>query len=121
MHSRRTRVISLVLLTTGIIGGTLGMLSDHETIGRLGWAATLAGIPLLICHTIRAAHVQDEQALTDAHTAGYRLALEHVARGLLDPPAAPRPGPRGTPDTNNVIVLRPPEGADDDGDHRKAQ
>ncbi|WP_405195138.1 hypothetical protein [Streptomyces anulatus] len=48
-------------------------------------AGAAIGAHLLIAHrlTRRATHEPTPQQLTDAHHAGYALALTHVSRGLL--------------------------------------
>lgn len=110
MMRRRTQITSLALLLVGTTGGTYGMITDHQDLGRLGIALAMLATPLLICHTIRVAQHVSERQLADAHTNGYRLALEHVARGLLDPPDAPRPGHpenRAEQETGNVFAFQP--------------
>ncbi|MCX5266050.1 hypothetical protein [Streptomyces sp. NBC_00199] len=127
MMRRRTQVTSLVLLLVGTSGGTFGMITDHQDAGRLGIALAMLAGPLLICHSIRVAQHVSEEQLADAHNAGYRLALEHVARGLLDPPEDPQPGHAETENRagrgpGNVIPMRPQRIRDaGDGPKRKAQ
>lgn len=83
-------VVSLVLGATGVIGDN----SDYVRFGTLSGIA--AAFWLVVAH-IKRAHIVQDDALAAAHRAGYELALDHVARGLLDAPATP---PNGHP--NNL-------------------
>lgn len=58
----------------------------HITPANIAIAAGVAiGAHLLIAHRLTRRATQDStpQQLTDAHHAGYALALTHVSRGLL--------------------------------------
>lgn len=71
---------------------------------KLGWAAgaCLAASPFVIVGVHRAA----ERQLAAARVAGYRLALTHVARGLLDRPTTTGPVEESA---GKVIQHRPPK------------
>jgi len=85
-------VVSLALGVIGVIGNN----SDHV---RFGLLTGLAAVPSLIVGHIKLAHTVQDDQLAAAHRAGYELALDHVARGLLDAPATPPNGhPNGMDD-----------------------
>lgn len=113
MTRRRTQIMSFALLALGVVGGTVGMIADYEDIGWIGLALAAIGIPLSISQTIRTTQQITEAQLAEAYQRGYRLALDHVLRGLLDPPAAPSPGTDGTtehaPDNVITLPIRHPE------------
>jgi hypothetical protein len=75
---------------------------------HFGLLVTVGAIPTL-CYALthRATQASDDQ-LAEAHTAGYRLALQHVHMGLLDSPAAPPDGGEGVEeeDTQGMSIIR---------------
>ncbi|WP_371652468.1 MULTISPECIES: hypothetical protein [unclassified Streptomyces] len=110
MISRFTPVPAVVLLGLGITTGALGLLdnSDDQTIG--GIFLTITAFFLITLRALRNAHRLSAHQLAAADNAGYRRALDHVARGLLDQHASP---PRGghpaerEQAAGNVITLHP--------------
>lgn len=115
MFSRYLPATSLALTSAGIAAGTLGMLRDHDDMMRAGIFLAVLAIPLIVIRTIRQAHEVSAAQLAEAENTGYRRALDHVARGLLDQNTAPCPSPGARegvePAAGNVIRIRPlPEG-----------
>jgi hypothetical protein len=111
MTRSRTLITSHVLLVIGTVGGAAGMITGHEDAGWVGLALAALATPVSIGLSVREAQQAAEAQLADAYNAGYRRALDHVARGLLSTPVAPTPGhpeDRAEQATNNVIALRPP-------------
>ncbi|WP_329148756.1 hypothetical protein OIU91_21180 [Streptomyces sp. NBC_01456] len=121
MISRLLPGLTLALLGAGIVMGASGLLSGNNDTMRRGIFLTLIGMPPLIAHTVHNAHRVTAEQLAEADNAGYRRALDHVARGLLDQHAAPPNGGHPTETeqaTGNVITLRPNA---NDRPERKAQ
>lgn len=113
-------VFSLSLLLTGLSAGVIGLLGNNGTLWRAGLFIVLTSVPLLVIRTVHNSLSVSAGQLADADNAGYRRALEHVARGLLDVPNGPPPGARDDGDNRadlaaghcdqaagNVITLRP--------------
>ncbi|MGW8988678.1 hypothetical protein ACWGRF_01885 [Streptomyces zhihengii] len=90
-------------LALGIILGTIGLLADSNTAAHAGMLVSIAALPTLtVAMTNRRAAATEEQ-LTDAHTEGYRLALHHVAEGLLTDNTSPTPGTPRIEWAENVV------------------
>ena len=78
--------MTCTLLAAALIMAIHGMLSDRDNVTCAGILIAVAALPpITVWQSQRAHHIKADQ-LEEAHTAGYRLALDHVARGLLDPP-----------------------------------
>ncbi|MGY4990935.1 hypothetical protein [Streptomyces nigrescens] len=91
MISRLLPGLTLALLGAGIVMGAFGLLGGNDGTMRRGIFLTLIGMPPLIAHTVHNAHRVTADQLAEADNAGYRRALDHVARGLLDQHTAPPP------------------------------
>jgi hypothetical protein len=106
--ARRLFIPSVATVSLGFCLATFGVLRGHMSIHHFGLLVTVVGIPTL-CYALihRATQASDDQ-LAESHTAGYRLALQHVHMGLLDPPAAPPDGGEGVEeeDTQGISVIR---------------
>ncbi|WP_399087965.1 hypothetical protein ACGH2B_12345 [Streptomyces sp. BBFR2] len=91
--------------------GLLGLLShDSNTVMNVGIIMGLVAVPGIVAASVDRAHRVADDQLAASHRAGYELALDHVARGLLDAPAPPSPGRRddhAEQVAGNVIPLRP--------------
>ncbi|WP_282792055.1 hypothetical protein [Streptomyces sp. CC224B] len=103
---------AVALLALGLSAGIYGILSDHDNTAMCGALTVLTAVPLLIVHTVHNAQRLNAHQLAEAENAGYRRALDHVARGLLDQHTAPPNGgqPAGDGDEQapgNVVTLRP--------------
>lgn len=120
MTRRRTQILVYTLLTSGIGGGILGILDDLDDLTMASLFVMAMGIGLMVCRNIRLTAYVNEQRLTEAHNAGYVLALEHVSLGLLDKQAIPPQGP-GTHTAPNVYFLRHVRGEHNWKPERKAQ
>ena len=92
MIGRTSLVLSLALLTLGLTIGLLGLLDEEGVYTRAGLLLSIASMPPLIVWQSQRAHYATTDQLAAEHNAGYRLALEHVARGLLDQPTTAPPG-----------------------------
>jgi hypothetical protein len=118
MNRRRTQQLVSSLLPIGIVGGILSIITGYETVAWYCLFITAAAMPILIIRSIRVAAYANDDRLAERFNAGY--SLEHVAAGLLDPPAAPN-GP-GAATAPNVIHLRPTSlGGAGEKPERKAQ
>jgi hypothetical protein len=102
------------LLGTGLalgILGILGIFGRNDDVMRCGILLTVVAVPLVVIHALRAERRFIDERLSASHTAGYRLALDHVARGLLDQASTAPTGPGHRADTSeepdNVITLFP--------------
>lgn len=92
--SRHLIACSYAVLVVSLALGVIGVISDSSEHMRSGLLAGLASVPTVIVGHIKRAHRVDDGQLAAAHRAGYELALDHVARGLLDQGATP---PHGHP------------------------
>ncbi|MFB8415407.1 hypothetical protein ACFC63_07820 [Streptomyces albidoflavus] len=109
--------MALALLLAGLALGVLGLLGQNADLWACGVFSVLTAVPLLFLRAVHNAQQLSEDQLAEAERAGYRRALEHVARGLLDGDHPPSPGHRATEqDAGNVIHMRCPS-----TQHRKAQ
>ncbi|MFF9704127.1 hypothetical protein ACF1FE_23550 [Streptomyces griseofuscus] len=106
--ARRMYVPSLAALAFGATTAIHGVLRDHYDGFRLGLVMLITAIPALCyCIAYRATQASDDQ-LAQTHSAGYRLALQHVSLGLLDTPDAPPDGGEGAEeeDTQGISIIR---------------
>ncbi|MFI6371047.1 hypothetical protein [Streptomyces sp. NPDC050546] len=106
--ARRLYAPSVAALVLGATTAIHGVLRDHYDGFRLGLVVLITAIPALCyCIAYRATQASDDQ-LAETHSAGYRLALQHVHMGLLDPPEAPRDGGEGAEgeDTQGISIIR---------------
>lgn len=121
MNSRYMPALALILLGTGLAAGVLGLLGENIDVFRCGIFVTVTSLPLLILRTLRDSQYVSAYQLAEADNAGYRRALDHVARGLLDQHTSPTPrgGDRATAEqvAGNVIHIRP---LPYEGEERKA-
>ncbi|MGI5252809.1 hypothetical protein [Actinacidiphila glaucinigra] len=100
------------LLALGGASVALGIIGTQDAMRRAGTAILVVAAPLLVIRAITRVLTTDAARLAEAHTAGYRQALDHVARGLLDQHTAPTgPGqpPQDGQTTGAVIELRRPD------------
>lgn len=110
MNGRTLYVPTLAALGLGMTMGLLGLFDDGGAITRAGILLSLATIPSLCYWQAQRAHLDVQGQIADAHARGYRLALEHVARGLLKPHTAPTGGgDRADQATNNRAADRTPD------------
>lgn len=111
MQHRPLAAIGITLFTCGLTTGLIGLSIGDRDLTVSGVLASVPAATAIVVAVLRQQHTATENALADAHRAGYALALNHVARGLFAPPATPRPGP-GTPHRaeDNVIRLYLPAG-----------
>ena len=86
MISRYLPALVIVLLVSGLAMGIAGLIGGWEDLVRGGILSAIAAVPPVVVWQSDRAHQVETDQITAAHTAGYRLALEHVARGLLDQP-----------------------------------
>ena len=92
MNGRRMYAPTLAILVAGITLGLLGIFQDGGDVSRAGILIAFASLPPLCYWQTQRAHDGVEDQVADAHEAGYRLALEHVAKGLLSRKSAPPDG-----------------------------
>ncbi|MEU5343036.1 hypothetical protein AB0H18_19730 [Streptomyces sp. NPDC020766] len=109
MNGRTLYVLTVAALALGVTIGLLGLvgpLEDEGDMTRAGILVSLATLPSLCYWQTQRAHQDMTDRVADAHETGYRLALEHVARGLFNPHAAPPGGGQHT-DHSNRAADRP--------------
>ncbi|MFI8817495.1 MULTISPECIES: hypothetical protein [unclassified Streptomyces] len=111
----RTIPPAILAVSAGVFVGAAGLLPTPRTnlllpVGILG---TLAALPAVTCWAQRRAHLTTADQLADAHTAGYRMALDHVARGLLEPTPT-GDGHRATPENVRWLHTRSITGLHDE-------
>ncbi|MFE7017651.1 hypothetical protein ACFVAQ_45580 [Streptomyces sp. NPDC057651] len=92
MIGRTPLALALALFALGLTIGLLGLFDKEGVYARAGLLLTVAAMAPLIVWQSQRAHQATADQLAAEHDAGYRLALEHVARGLLDQPTAPPDG-----------------------------
>lgn len=92
MIGRTSLALAVTLLTLGLTIGLLGLFDEEGVYARAGLLLSVAAMAPLIVWQSQRAHRATADQLAAKHDAGYRLALEHVARGLLDQPTAPPDG-----------------------------
>ncbi|MEU3712924.1 hypothetical protein, partial [Streptomyces catenulae] len=92
---RHLPACAIALLISGIAVALIGLIGDsRNAVMNVGIIMGLVAVPGIVAASVdRAHHIFDDQLAT-SHRAGYELALDHVARGLLDAPAPPNPGRR---------------------------
>ena len=97
---------SLIALVAGVALLTAAVVQapTPSRMAVVGAVLTLGALTAVLTNRTRAA---DDDALAAAHSAGYRLALEHTARGLLTKQATDDPTPPHGLDVSNVRELRP--------------
>jgi hypothetical protein len=83
---------TVAILVAGITISLLGIFQDGDAISRAGILIAFATLPPLCHWQTQRAHDGVEDQIADAHEAGYRLGLEHVAKGLLSKTTAPPDG-----------------------------
>lgn len=109
MNQHYTPHLAYGLLGSGLALGILGILGRNDDVMRCGILFTVVAVPLVVIQAMRAERCAIDDQLAASHTAGYRLALDHVARGLLDQASTTPTGPGHRADTseepNNVIPL----------------
>lgn len=101
MHGRTLLALALGLLAAGLTTSGTGIAHNHTGIISSGALLALLAFLPYNAHILRQAHRAHDDDLATAHAEGYRLALQHVAAGLLDPmPTSPPDG--GHPTTGHT-------------------
>jgi hypothetical protein len=126
----RDQVAAAVAYVVFIVGLVLvavaSVMGDRPRMADVGASVALAGLPFVILARVRRQHhitAEDKEAI---RREGYRLGLDHAARGLLIPPPQPRDGASATPGAATVHRLYAVPQADDrnalhHGGERKAR
>lgn len=86
MSTRNLLALSGSLLTISFGVGLTGMATNRNGLMHTGILGSVAAAAGLVCATLRHTHQVNTAELEAAHNAGYRLGLQHVTLGLLDPP-----------------------------------
>jgi hypothetical protein len=87
---------------------------NRDDLVRAGLLIAIPGATAYVVGTLRNQSTVSDDQLAAAHSAGYVLALDHVARGLLDQHTAPTGGGIGDGPIADVRHLRAPR-HDDNG------
>ncbi|MFE5895928.1 hypothetical protein ACFQ67_00610 [Streptomyces sp. NPDC056488] len=109
MHITRDQVAAAVAYAVFVMGLVLVVVAsangDRPRMADVGAGVALAGLPFVILARVRRQHhitAEDKEAI---RREGYRLGLDHAARGLLIPPPQPSDGASATPNTATVHRL----------------
>ena len=97
MSTRNLLTLFSALLAVAIGVGLTGTLLDRTALMHTGILGTITAATGLVCTTLRRTNQLADAERTAAYQAGYRLGLQHVTLGLLDPP----------PSGGTVVPLRP--------------
>lgn len=89
---RSLTVLGLVLFAVGLTLGGGGYVTDDRSAMLAGVLLSVPAATALTVGTLRQQVELTDDQLAAAHRAGYELALDHVARGLLDQPSTPTDG-----------------------------
>lgn len=92
MNARSLSVLGTCVLTLATSLGGYAFLVQAEELGRVGMLVSVPAATALVVGALRQHATVNDDQLAEAHRAGYTLALDHVARGLLDQPTAPTGG-----------------------------
>ncbi|MEV7413496.1 hypothetical protein AB0O04_37470 [Streptomyces althioticus] len=92
MYARSLTALGFGLLALALALGGFGIATRTDDLGRIGILLIGPAAIALCIGALRAHTALNDEQLAQAHTAGYVLALDHVARGLLDQPTAPTGG-----------------------------
>ncbi|GGW19899.1 hypothetical protein GCM10018980_25780 [Streptomyces capoamus] len=122
MHITRDQVAAAVAYAVFVIGLVLVAVAsakgDRPRMADIGAGVALAGLPFVILARVRRQHhmtAEDKEAI---RREGYRLGLDHAARGLLNPPPHPSDGTSATPGAATVHRLYAvPQAKDRTADH----
>ncbi|SDT69571.1 hypothetical protein SAMN05216371_3829 [Streptomyces sp. TLI_053] len=88
-----------------LVGVALCLPGEDRDIAWVGLGLMLAALPaVVITQQKRAAELREDER-AEIHNDGYRLALEHVAQGLLTPPQPSDPRPGMHEPADNVVYL----------------
>ncbi|MFB6846244.1 hypothetical protein ACFCXS_15465 [Streptomyces sp. NPDC056373] len=90
--------VGLALLIAATLIGGIGLIVDRDDIMRGAILATVPAAAGVVIGAMRKQQNVTDDQLAAAHAAGYALALDHVARGLLDQHRAPAPDGTGLDD-----------------------
>lgn len=85
MSTRTLLVLLSTLLLASLGVGLAGMWISHTAIMHSGILGSITSATFLVCGTILHTQRTKDSDREAAIQAGYRLALQHVARGLFDP------------------------------------
>lgn len=86
MSTRTLLALSGSLLTISFGVGLTGMATNRNGLMHTGILGTIAAATGLVCTTLRHTNQVNTAQLEAAEAKGYRLGLQHVVLGLLDPP-----------------------------------
>ncbi|MFE6764389.1 hypothetical protein [Streptomyces sp. NPDC057689] len=127
MHITRDQVAAAVAYAVFVTGLVLVVVAsatgDRPRMADIGAGVALAGLPFVILARVRRQHhmtTEDKEAI---RREGYRLALDHAARGLLTLPPQPGDGASATTRTATVhrLYAAHPNLADVANDRRQAR
>ncbi|MEU8721477.1 hypothetical protein [Streptomyces antimycoticus] len=79
-----TTACAYAVLLVSLALGLIGLIADDDDVMRGGILLGIAALPALVAGHFHHANRANDDQLAAAHRAGYELALDHVARGLLD-------------------------------------
>ncbi|MEU3917085.1 hypothetical protein [Streptomyces sp. NPDC029004] len=85
----RSTLPTFALTLFGVAIGFVGLYDEGGHVTHAVILVYLSLLPPFIVWQARLSHRNSADQLTDAHTAGYTLGLDHVARGLLNQPTPP--------------------------------
>ncbi|MFE7638334.1 hypothetical protein ACFU7Z_30235 [Kitasatospora sp. NPDC057518] len=91
-----------------LVGIALFLPGEQRDIAWTGLAVIIASLPaVIVTQQARASHLKEDER-SAIYMDGYRMALQHMAEGLLAHPGPPDPRPRShEPAAPNVVYLKP--------------
>lgn len=114
MNARSLSIVGITSLALGVATGGLHFFIGGDDLVRFGVLMSICGATAFCVGVLRRQLAINDDQLAAAHAAGYALALDHVARGLLDQPTAPTGGGRGDDQLAEVRALPAPRRATDE-------
>jgi hypothetical protein len=114
LNARSLSILGNTLLTVGVAMGGTGFITNRDDLVRGGILLSIPAATALVVGTLRNQTAINDDQLAHAHRAGYTLALDHVARGLLDQPTAPTGGGRGDNQHDDNVCILPTLHTDDE-------
>ncbi|MFE7316440.1 hypothetical protein ACFU7T_25610 [Streptomyces sp. NPDC057555] len=90
-------VVSHVAFVVGLAGVALGdIVGNLDRLAGVGAGLAIGAVPFVILSRVRRSNRITEAEKDALRREGYRLALDHAARGLLIPPPVHNDGPGAT-------------------------
>jgi hypothetical protein len=113
LTARTLSALGISLLALAMSLGGYAYVTDLDDLAPIGILVSVPAATALVVGTLRTQATVTDDQLAAAHAAGYALALDHVARGLLDQHTAPTGGGRNDGQLAEVRALPAPRRVDE--------